>query len=110
MTKINLLVLTPLLRMAVDRYGEEVAQLVGSSTAAAIVWEALDMAKIGHAHIERDRTSKENEFAAERLEESAMMLLCAAKMLRGGTIIHEQAAASEATTSQSSTPADRVGG
>lgn len=84
MTKINLLALTPLLKLAVDRYGEVVAKLVESSTAEAIVWEALDMAKLGYAHIESDCTNEENEFAAERFEEAAMMLLVAAKMLRDG--------------------------
>lgn len=70
--------------MAVDRHGKEIAKLVESSAAEAIVWEALDMVKLGHAHIEGDPRHEENEFAAERFEEAAMMLLCAARMLHDG--------------------------
>lgn len=84
MTKINLLVLVPLLRMAVDRYGEEAAALVESSEPGRIAMEAVEMVQFGHAHIADDACSEENEFAAERFEEAAMMLLCAAKMLRDG--------------------------
>ena len=82
--KINLLVLTPLLRAAVDRYGEEAAQIVEASEPGKVAMEAVEMVQFGHAHIVDDACSEENEFAAERFEESAMMLLCAARKLRDG--------------------------
>lgn len=84
MTKINLLVLTPLLRMAVDRYGEKAAQIVEASEPGKVAMEAVEMVQFGHTHIVDDVCSEENEFAAERFEEAAMMLLVAAKMLRDG--------------------------
>lgn len=84
MTKINLLVLTPLLRMAVDRYGEEAAQIVEASKPGQVAMEAVEKVQFGHAHIVEDVCSEENEFAAERFEEAAMMLLCVARKLRDG--------------------------
>lgn len=83
-TKINLLVLTPLLRMAVDQHGEEAAKLVESSTPGRIAMDAVEMVRLGYTHIVDNACSEENEFAAERLAEAAMMLLCAAKMLHDG--------------------------
>lgn len=82
--KINLLALTPLLRGAVDRYGEEAAEIVESSEPGRIVMEAVEMVQLGHGYIEREPKKEENEFAAERFEEAAMMLLCAARKLRDG--------------------------
>ena len=80
--KINLLVLTPLLRAAVDRYGEEAAQIVEVSEPSQVAMEAVEMVQFGHTHIVDDVCSEENEFAAERFEESAVLLLCAARKLR----------------------------
>lgn len=81
MTKIKLLMLTPLLRMAVDRYGKETAKLVESSTSLAVVYEACEHARTAIPHI-CNATHEEEVFAAELLEEAAMMLLCAARKLR----------------------------
>ena len=80
--KINLLVLTPLLRAAVDRYGEEAAQIVEASEPGKVAMEAVEMVQFGHTHIADDVCLQENEFAAERFEESAVLLLCAARKLR----------------------------
>lgn len=83
--KINLLALTPLLRAAVDRYGEEVAEIVTLSDVHAAAYGAREMAALGQTHIvAEDPANEENEFAAERFEEGAVLLLCAAKMLRDG--------------------------
>ncbi len=82
--KINLLALTPLLRAAVDRYGEEAAQIVEASGPGHVAMEAVEMVQFGHTHIVDDVCSEENEFAAERFEESAVLLLCAARKLRDG--------------------------
>lgn len=83
--KINLLALTRLLRAAVDRYGEEAAEIVTLSDVHAAVYGAREMTALGQTHIvAEDPANEENEFAAERLEEAAMMLLCAARKLRDG--------------------------